>query len=54
MNNAISFIVAVVSCLIVIGAAVVGIHAVLGQWSILVWVGLGLLGLFAIAQRINA
>lgn len=54
MNNAISFLVTVVSCLIVCGLVVAGIHAVLGQWSILVWAGAGLVVLFAIAQRINA
>lgn len=54
MNNAISFVVAIVSCLIVIGGAVIGIHVILGQWAILAWAGVGLLVLFAIAQRINA
>lgn len=54
MNNAISFVVTIVSCLIVCGLVIVGIRAVLGEWAILVWVGLGLLALFGIAQRINA
>lgn len=54
MNNVISFLVTVVSCLIVCGLVVAFIHTVLGQWSTLVWVGVGLVVLYGIAQRINA
>jgi hypothetical protein len=55
MNNSlIGGIVAVVAFLIVGGAALLGLQALLGEWSVLMWVGLGLAALFGIARKVNA
>lgn len=55
MNNSfIGGVVAVFAFLLVGGAVLLGLNSLLGEWSILLWVGLGLAGLMAIAQKINA
>jgi hypothetical protein len=54
MNAAISFVVAVVSVLIVVVCALVGIKFLLGQWAILAWIGLGWFGFLAVMKAVNA
>lgn len=41
MNAAVSFIVAVVAVLIVVGLAAGAVHHLLGQWAILGWIVIG-------------
>ena len=54
MNDAISFVVAVFACLVVMVLMVLGIRAVLGEWSLLVWVALGFGLLMTVMRRVNA
>lgn len=54
MNDFISFCIAVFACLVVCGIAVAGVHAILGQWSMLVWVAVGFSVLMGVMRRVNA
>lgn len=54
MNAAISFVVAVVSVLIVGGLAIAGVNALLGQWSILGWIALGWFGLIGLLKAVRS
>lgn len=54
MNEIISGVVMVACFAFVIGGALYGVNAVLGEWSTLLWMGLILGGFFAVCRRINA
>ncbi len=54
MNAFISLVVSIVSVAIVVGAVIYGIHAVMGEWAILVWIGLGWCGFMSIMKIINS
>jgi ABC-type uncharacterized transport system permease subunit len=54
MNNAISTLVAVFCCLLVGGCGLYSVHVALGEWSTLMWAGLGFLALMAACKRVNA
>lgn len=47
-------LVTIVAFAIVIGGSLLWLNSVLGQWSILMWVGLGIAVLMGVAQKINA
>ena len=47
-------LVAVVSVAIVAGLAAWGINAVLGEFAILVWIGLGFCGFLGLMAKINS
>ncbi len=54
MNNIISLLVAIFSVAIVAGGAILGIQAVMGQWSILVWIVLGFFGFMGVMAKVNS
>ncbi len=54
MNAFISLVVAIVSVAIVAGLVIYGIHAVMGEWSILVWIGLAWCGFMSIMKVVNS
>lgn len=54
MNAAISALVAIVCVGVVLGASVLAIDHVIGEWSVLVWVIAGWMAFMAIMKAVNS
>jgi len=54
MNNAISLLVTIVSVGIVLGGALFGVNYIFGEWTTLLYIGIGWFAFMALMAKINA